>query len=307
MKLVTLRDAGRVAPGLLLPAERVLNLSTLLPTAHGPGLIELIAAGPAALDGLRALGGRAERGELKESVRALADVELLAPIPQPRKNVFCVGRNYKEHIDEAARARGNAPKVPEFPQYFTKPPTAVIGPFDDIPWDAAVTQKLDYEVELGVVIGRKGINISRERALDHVFGYTVINDITGRDLQRRHDQWFKGKGLDGSCPIGPWIVTADEVQDPQALDIWLTVNGERRQSSNTRMMIFDLREIISQLSQGLTLEPGDMIATGTPSGVGFAMDPPRLLGDGDMVVAEVQGVGRIANRVRRIEHRVAEA
>jgi 2-keto-4-pentenoate hydratase/2-oxohepta-3-ene-1,7-dioic acid hydratase in catechol pathway len=226
------------------------------------------------------------------------------PIPRPAKNVFCVGRNYVEHVAEGYRARGTEMKLPEFPQFFTKPQTAIIGPGDDIPYDPQVTQKLDYEVELGVVIGKRGKNIPKDRALGHVFGYTIINDVTGRDLQRRHEQWFKGKALDGSCPMGPHIVHASSIKDPQALDIKLRVNGEQRQSSNTKLMIFDLKTIIEQLSLGLTLEPGDVIATGTPSGVGFAMNPPGLLKGGDVVEAEVEGIGILKNAVREIPHRI---
>ena len=222
----------------------------------------------------------------------------------PVRRVFCVGRNYLEHVAEGYRARGADIKVPEFPQFFTKPATAIIGPGDDIPYDIEVTQKLDYEVELGVIIGKRGKNIPKDRALSHIFGYTIINDVTGRDLQRRHDQWFKGKGLDGSCPMGPHIVHASLLKNPQALNIKLRVNGEERQSSNTKMMIFDLPAIIESLSLGMTLEPGDVIATGTPSGVGFAMTPPGLLKGGDVVEAEVEGIGVLTNTGREIPHKV---
>lgn len=309
MKFVTFEYAGQALPGLVLANERVLNLSQALADAGIDGvaqMLDVINGGPEMLAAIRKVQAIALADQTHALSLPLAEVRLLAPIPRPLKNVFCVGRNYREHVVEGARVHGKEVKMPEYPQYFTKPPLAVIGPVDDIPWDGEVTRKLDYEVELGLVIGRTGRNIPRERALDHVFGYTVINDITGRDLQRRHDQWFKGKGLDGSCPMGPWIVTADEIADPQNLDVRLRVNGELRQNSNTSMMIFDLPEIISQLSQGLTLEAGDIIATGTPSGVGFAMDPPRLLGDGDLVETEVVGVGILRNRVRLIEHVLAK-
>ncbi len=305
MKLLTFASDTGQHPGLLLPGDTILRLDTALAqagVARIDSLQALLDAGPATLAAVRELEQAPHRDRSPNLYVPLAAVRLCAPLPWPRKNVFCVGRNYKEHVTEAAKARGKEVKIPEFPQYFTKPPTAVIGPFDDYEWDETITQKLDYEVELGVVIGRRGRNIPRERALDHVFGYTVINDLTARDLQKRHDQWFKGKGLDRSCPIGPWIVDAAEIPDPQALRVSLRVNGETRQEAPTSMMIFDVREIVAQLSQGLTLEPGDLIATGTPSGVGFAMDPPRLLADGDLVEAEVSGIGVIANRVRRIEH-----
>ena len=227
----------------------------------------------------------------------LSDVTLQAPIPSPRKNVFCVGRNYVEHVNEGYRARGAEIKLPEYPQFFTKPRTAVIGAGATVPLHANVTAMLDYEVELAVVIGRGGVNIPIEEALDHIFGFTIINDVTGRDVQRRHDQWFKGKGLDGTCPMGPWVVERGDVSDPQALDLSLKVNGEVRQSSNTKHMIFPIARIISELSLGLTLEPGDVIATGTPSGVGYAMTPPRPLKAGDVMTLEIAEIGVLENRV----------
>lgn len=294
MKIVTYSSGGVQRPGLLREDGSVVDAASGGGNRGYQSVLELVEDGATAISAL-------------EDIEAARDAvlvgaghyELLAPIPRPLKNVFCVGRNYKEHVAEAAEARGKDMKLPVAPQYFSKPPTTVIGPASDIPLHAGITSNLDYEVELAVIIGKRGVNITRERALDHVFGYTVVNDITARELQRTHDQWFKGKGLDGSCPMGPWIVPAREIPDPQALDIWLTVNGEMRQKSNTSMMIFPLDELISTLSQGLTLEPGDIIATGTPSGVGFAMKPPKLLQDGDVIEAHVQGVGTLRNRVRR--------
>lgn len=222
---------------------------------------------------------------------------LLAPIPRPAKNVFCVGRNYIEHVAEGDRAAGRETEVPKYPQFFTKPPTAVIGPDDTVPSYAAITRVLDYEVELALVIGTDGADIPPERAFDHIFGYTIVNDITARDLQRRHGQWFKGKGLDRSCPMGPWIVPADEIAAPPDLAISLTVNGETRQSSRTSQLIFGIPTIIATLSQGLTFEAGDVIATGTPSGVGYAMTPPRVLGPGDVVEATVEGIGTLRTTI----------
>jgi len=301
MKFVTFRRGARTSAGLLLDGDRVLDLGQGVPGLdNATSVLDLVLAGEA---GLQAVRTAAERPS-PSSTLALADVKLLAPIPHPRKNVFCVGRNYLEHVAEGYRTRGTEMKVPEYPQFFTKPATAVIGPGDDIPYDPEVTQKLDYEVELGVIIGRRGKNIPKDRALSHIFGYTIINDVTGRDLQRRHDQWFKGKGLDGSCPMGPHVVHASVIKNPQMLDIKLRVNGEQRQSSNTKMMIFDLPTIIESLSLGMTLEPGDVIATGTPSGVGYAMNPPGLLKDGDVVEAEVEGIGVLKNAVRQIPHKI---
>jgi 2-keto-4-pentenoate hydratase/2-oxohepta-3-ene-1,7-dioic acid hydratase in catechol pathway len=227
-------------------------------------------------------------------------VELLAPIPRPAKNIFCVGRNYKEHVEEGYRARGAVVDYPQAPQFFTKAPTAVIGPDQDTEFDAAVTQKFDYEAELGIVIGEGGKNISEVDAPQAIFGYTIVNDFTARDLQRRHDQWFKGKSLDRSCAIGPWIVHASAIPDPQDLAIALHVNGEQRQSSRTSRMIFSIARIIHELSLGMTLEPGDIIATGTPQGVGYAMEPPCFLQDGDEVAIDIENIGRLVNHVRQV-------
>jgi 2-keto-4-pentenoate hydratase/2-oxohepta-3-ene-1,7-dioic acid hydratase in catechol pathway len=230
----------------------------------------------------------------------VSEVALLAPISKPAKNVFCVGLNYLDHVAEGNRTFGRNISGQEVPVFFTKPPTAVIGPYDDILLHRSLSEQLDWEVELGVVIGTPGRNIAPDEALAHVFGYTVVNDVTSRDIQSRHKQWFKGKGLDGSCPIGPWIVTADEITSPQALDVSCRVNGETMQSASTAQMIFDVATIISVLSQGMTLEPGDIIATGTPSGVGFARTPPVWLKDGDIVETEVSRIGVMRNRVRAV-------
>jgi 2-keto-4-pentenoate hydratase/2-oxohepta-3-ene-1,7-dioic acid hydratase in catechol pathway len=227
----------------------------------------------------------------------LNEVELKAPIPRPAKNIMCLGLNYEEHAKESFEARGRRAEIPQYPVVFTKAVTSVNGPFADIPYYEAVCSQLDWEVELGVVIGRGGRNIPVEDALQHVFGYTVINDLSARDLQFRHKQYFLGKSLDGACPMGPWIVSVDEIPDPQNLDLYCWVNGELKQSSNTRYQIFTVAQIISTLSQSMTLEPGDIIATGTPSGVGFARTPPEFLQPGDIVECEIQGIGKIRNRL----------
>ncbi len=256
----------------------------------------VIEAGPGALDGARLIEAAAAR--LGDSLLPASEVRLLAPLPYPRKNVFCVGRNYLEHIAEGERAQNKTIGVTEHPVFFTKPPTSVVGPGADVPIFPHVSEKIDYEVELAVIIGKAGRDIPRERAMDHVFGYTILNDVTARDVQRRHGgQFFKGKGLDGSCPIGPVIVTADAIGDPSKLGLRLTVNGETRQDGSTADMIFDVPTLIASLSEGLTLEPGDILATGTPSGVGYAMDPPCFLKDGDIVVCEIDGIGKLENRM----------
>ena len=230
-----------------------------------------------------------------------ADSTLMSPIPVPRKNVFCVGRNYAEHIAEGERAQNVKIGVTEHPVYFTKPSTAVVPPDGDVLIFPSLSEAVDYEVELAVVIGKPGRNIAKEDAYEHIFGYTILNDITARDIQRRHGgQYFKGKALDGSCPIGPWIMTADEIPDPHNLSIGLTVNGETRQDGHTSDMIFDIPTLIASLSEGLTLEPGDIIATGTPSGVGYAMTPPAFLKAGDTVVCEISGIGALRNTLRAV-------
>lgn len=227
----------------------------------------------------------------------LALAKLRAPLPRPRKNVMCIGLNYRDHAAESARAKGLPVTIPEHPVVFTKNVTSINDPDGVIPAQPAVTSGLDWEVELGVVIGTGGRGIARERALDHVFGYTIINDVSARDLQFRHKQFFLGKSLDGSCPMGPVIVTRDEIPDPQSLALRCRVNGVLKQDSTTRDMIFDVATLISVLSQGMRLEPGDIIATGTPAGVGFARTPPEYLKSGDTVECEIEQIGRLHNRV----------
>jgi len=223
-------------------------------------------------------------------VRPRGRARLLSPIQRPTKNIFCVGRNYVEH----AKERGA--EVPSVPVFFTKPSTAIVGPEAAIvAWP--VTQNLDYEVELAVVIGKRGRDIPRAKAYDHIFGYTVLNDVTARDLQRKHAQWFKGKSLDTFAPLGPWIVHKSSLPDPHALRITLRVNGEVRQEATTADMVFRIDELIEVLSAGMTLEPGDILATGTPSGVAAGFVPPQWLKVGDVLEAEIQGIGVLRNRV----------
>jgi 2-keto-4-pentenoate hydratase/2-oxohepta-3-ene-1,7-dioic acid hydratase in catechol pathway len=232
-----------------------------------------------------------------------ASVRLLAPIPRPRKNVFGVGLNYREHVREGADIVGRSAEPPAFPTFFTRSPTSVIGPEEPVRLDQSVTLELDYEAELGVIVGRNGIDLTPTAALDFVFGYTIVNDLSARDVQRRHGQWFKGKSLDGTCPIGPCIVTSDEVPDPQDLDISLRLNGITMQASNTRHMIFHVVDVLAQLSQGMTIETGDIIATGTPGGVGFTRKPPVFLREGDVLEVEIERIGVLRNTVRTVESR----
>lgn len=231
-------------------------------------------------------------------IRRIPRRSLLAPIPYPRRNIFCVGRNYLEHVREGDLKRGIQTPIPQHPQYFTKPPSTVIGDQGAIEIEPWVSDKIDYEVELAVIIGQPIRNADPESAMAAIFGYTIINDVTARDLQRQHDQWFKGKGLDTFCPMGPWVVTQDEITDPHTLAIRLWVNGDLRQTDTTAHMHFSVGRIIADLSKGMTLMPGDVIATGTPPGVGYAMTPPQFLKAGDLVACEIEGIGRLSNPVR---------
>ena len=226
----------------------------------------------------------------------LANVKLLAPIPRPRKNIFGIGLNYTEHVAESAKSLDTSTDLPRQPVIFSKPPTSVCGPGDAIVHNAKITQQLDWEVELAAVIGTTAKGVTREDALAHVFGYTVLIDMSARDC-RRAGQWIYSKGQDTFAPMGPCIVTADEIPDPQTLDLTLSVNGVQKQSSNTAFMLFKVDELIADISQGITLEPGDIIATGTPAGVGAGMDPQEWVWPGDVIEAEVAGIGRLRHPV----------
>jgi 2-keto-4-pentenoate hydratase/2-oxohepta-3-ene-1,7-dioic acid hydratase in catechol pathway len=273
------------------------ELSKLLPGAPPPPrtLLELIQAGRDGWRGLEdRLRGLMHVGRLDGPTPA--DVRWHAPIPRPQKNIVCLGLNYASHARETTSPDRQV-KLPDVPIFFTKAPTTVNGPYDSIPWDQSATKQVDYEAELGVIVGVGGRNIRYADALDHVFGYTVINDVSARDLQFGHKQWFKGKSLDGFCPMGPVVVTPEEFGDPQAKRITLRVNGETRQDATTADMIFPVSSILEYLSQGMTIEPGDIIATGTPEGVGLGRTPPEYLNDGDVVETEIEGIGTMRNRI----------
>jgi 2-keto-4-pentenoate hydratase/2-oxohepta-3-ene-1,7-dioic acid hydratase in catechol pathway len=291
MRYVTFSLPSAPAPRLgAVRGDRVLDLSA----NGGPAsLVALIQAGPAQWQRAAAVAEA-----MGDAGLALDAVRLHAPIPRPLKNVFCLGLNYAAHARESAAARNKETKIPDIPVIFSKTPTTVNGPFDDIPVDRAVTTQVDWEVELGVIIGTPGKNIRAADALAHVFGYTVINDISARDVQIAHGgQWFKGKSLDGSCPMGPMVVTADEFGDPQAKRLQCRVNGVGKQDATTADMIFPVATIIEWLSKGMTLEAGDVIATGTPSGVGMGRDPKEFLQQGDVVETEIEGIGTLRNRI----------
>jgi 2-keto-4-pentenoate hydratase/2-oxohepta-3-ene-1,7-dioic acid hydratase in catechol pathway len=299
MRLVTYALDGADRLGLLRGEDSVVDLA---------GLYAVAAAGHDCPGDMLALIRDAERHipilqrclkdgmDLARSTRSLSEVELRAPIPRPMKNIFCIGRNYLDHLKEGDRAQGRATSMPAAPEFFSKPPTTVAGPHAAIRNPVAVTRQLDYEIELAVIIGRAGRDIPREKAFDHIFGFSIVNDVTARDLQRLHGQWFKGKSLDGACPFGPCILHVSAWSgEPFTLE--LSVNGERRQHGTTSDMLYGFDAIIATLSSGLTLEPGDIIATGTPSGVGYAMQPPSFLQHGDLVVATIDGIGSLRNEV----------
>jgi len=285
MKLVTYRHEGVERIGAVRD-EAIVDLSEV-----APSMLELIAGGPALLARARAITASAEAAVPLEAV------SLLAPIPRPRKNIICLGMNYAAHAIESLRAKGLPEKLPEHPIFFSKAPTAVNHPGAVVPLMPDVSAQRDWEVELAVVIGVGGKHISRERALSHVFGYTILNDVSARDLQARHQQFFYSKSLDGSAPMGPWIVTADEIPNPHNLRLRLRLNGVTMQDASTSDMIFDIPACIATFSHGITLEPGDVFATGTPSGVGMGMSPQRWLQAGDVMECEIERIGVLRNEV----------
>jgi 2-keto-4-pentenoate hydratase/2-oxohepta-3-ene-1,7-dioic acid hydratase in catechol pathway len=282
MRLVTFETINGERLGVLRGRHEVVEVES------PPDMLSLIDDGE---DGL--VAARSFVDSTRARTHKLGEVKLLAPIPEPRGNVIAIGRNYAAHAQETARER-----VPEPPTVFTKANTSIAGPYDDVVIDPAISTQVDWEVELGVVIGRRGRDIAAERAMDHVFGYVALNDVSARDIQFGWGgQYFKGKSLDGYCPSGPWIVTRDEIDDPQSLRLMLRVNGELKQDGNTRDMIYPVAAIIEWVSRGMTLLPGSIIATGTPDGVGFARTPPEFLHPGDVMETEIEHVGTLRNRV----------
>lgn len=295
MRLATIRT-GRRGDGVAQLAAGVVfdDEVALLPPEVGD-VDALIRGGSEALEAARRAVDDAPR-------RPLAELDLAAPLQRFNRDVLCTGWNYWDHFDESYGLReGQDPEGrPNHPTFFTKGPNAVIGPHDDVPFDPELSKKWDYEAELALVIGRDGRSIPEERALDHVAGYVVANDISQRDLQRAHGgQWLKGKSIDGTLPLGPWVTTPDEVEDPHALTISCEINGEELQHASTRQMAFSMAQLIAEVSWGMTLRAGDVLLTGTPSGIGNARDPQVFLSDGDEIVTRVEGLGELRNRVVR--------
>ena len=277
------------------------DLGASVPAGPVPDLKGMIETRAQWEPSLRALEEKLDRfiERIPAPARKPADeVTFLPPIPRPGKNPVMLGRNYQAHAEEGTRvyAAHIGSALIENPIYFTKAATSLVGHRGDV-IRHAITEELDYEVELAVIIGKGGLGIPPEKVMDHVFGYTVCNDVSARDLQHKHDQWFLGKSLDTSFPVGPWIVTKDEIPDPHALRITCRVNGEARQDANTADLIFDIPACISVFCQGVVIEPGDLFATGTPEGCGFGMEPPQFLNPGDVMECEVEGVGCLVNPV----------
>lgn len=299
MKLVTYRgtveDAARLG---VIHGDLILDAEAL-GAAHGQDIpdtmLGLIDSGKPGVAALAALV--AELGDVPIHCSVpLANATLCAPIPRPRKNIWGIGLNYTEHVAESARALDTSSELPQQPVVFSKPPTCVIADKEPILHNSKMTQQLDWEVELAVIMGSGGKHIAKEDALSHVFGYTVMIDVSARD-NRRAGQWIFSKGQDSFGPMGPCIVTADEIPDPQGLDLWLTKNGVEKQRSNTKFMLFDVASLIADISTGMTVEPGDVIATGTPAGVGAGLDPQEWMWPGDTIIAGVDGIGTLTHPV----------
>ncbi|MCO6149332.1 fumarylacetoacetate hydrolase family protein [Flavobacterium sp. NRK1] len=299
MKLVTYRinhtpsRLGFIEEQMIIDAEKLGHIkNSPLPD----NMLDFIDLGMNAINHAVTLINTATKEELEECSIPIANATLMAPIPKPRKNIFGIGLNYTEHVAESARTLDTSKELPQEPVIFSKPTTAVTGPETDIIHNQKITKQLDYEVELAVIIGKGGKNISKENAMDHVYGYTVINDISARDC-RRAGQWIVSKGQDTFAPMGPVLVTRDEIADPHNLNLRLTVNGVEKQNSNTKFMLFNIEDLIRDLSTVFTLETGDIIATGTPAGVGAGRNPQEFMWPGDVVEATVEGIGTLRNTI----------
>ena len=299
MRICTFEQRGNPSAGVVAADGTIVSTVDLLGGATDEDdVLDLLLSGEELWAELRTAAGRARGGI------PLASAKLHAPIPRPPRNVFCVGWNYSEHFEEGKQARGQsgpqlAPQeIPQFPSLFTKNPATVVGPDAPVIFPAPHSEQLDWEAELAVVIGKGGRDIAEAAAMSHIFGYTCANDVSVRDVQRRHGgQWFKGKNFDTHLPMGPWIVTADDL-DPSDLAIRSRVNGVGKQDSRTKFMVFKIPRLIAEISAGCELWPGDMIITGTPAGVGFARTPPEYLKVGDVVEVEIEGIGVLRNPIR---------
>lgn len=299
MKLVTYRinhtpaRLGFIEENMVIDIEKLGHIKM---TPMPNNMLEFIDLGTDGIKQVTHLYNIATKEELLDCSIPIGNATLLAPIPKPRKNIFGIGLNYTEHVAESARTLDTSKELPQQPVIFSKPPSAVIGTEGDIIHNQKITQQLDYEVELAVIIGKHGKRIAKEEAMDYVYGYTVINDISARDC-RRAGQWIVSKGQDTFAPMGPMLVTKDEIENPHNLNLSLKVNGVEKQNSNTQFMLFNINDLIHDLSTVFTLEPGDIIATGTPAGVGAGRNPQEFMWPGDVVEATVEGIGTLKNYI----------
>ncbi len=286
MRLATFEYRGEQRIGVV-QEQQIVDVS-----AAAGDMVAVVQGGEGALKAVHAAASSGER-------LSLGQVRLLAPFPRPVKNILCLGVNYRAHADEAARAGARATaEAPKYPIWFTKAVTSVCGPYDDIELNLGLSQKYDWEAELAVVIGRAGRHIPHDRAMEYVHSYTVFNDFSVRDFQLDHGgQWFMGKSLDRASPMGPWLVTADELGDPGKLRISCRINGVTKQNASTSELIFDVPTVIADISQILTLEPGDVISTGTPAGVALGRNPPEWLKPGDVMETQIERIGTLRNRM----------
>lgn len=303
MKLLTYTSKNHPEPALgFIRQNRVVDMESFGKKVGLPlpgSMNELIAMGAEIIATINDRLASADESIFEGISFDFQEITLQAPIPRPNKNIFGIGLNYTEHVAESARSLDTTGKLPQKPIIFSKPPTAVTATHTEVIKNTGLTAQLDWEVELAVVLGKKGKNIPKGEAMDYVFGYTIINDISARDC-RREGQWIVSKGQDTFAPMGPVLVTCDEIQDPHNLNLSLRVNGVEKQNSNTRFMLFRIPELIEDLSTCFTLEPGDIIATGTPAGVGAGRNPQEWLMDGDVVEATVDGIGTLVNTVKEI-------
>ncbi|MFA5555996.1 MAG: fumarylacetoacetate hydrolase family protein [Flavobacteriaceae bacterium] len=302
MKLLTYLTSDNEQRAAFIHNNKAVDLEDFGDVTNFPlpnNLLELIDMGFEVIAEINSLLEDVSEAELNEISYDLDEIQIIAPIPKPRKNIIGIGLNYTEHVAESARTLDTTGKLPQKPIIFSKPPTTVTGPNTNVLLNPKLTQQLDWEVELAVVISKKGKYVAKENALDYVFGYTIINDISARDC-RREGQWIVSKGQDTFAPMGPYLITKDEIENPHNLNLSLKLNGVEKQNSNTQFMLFNINDLIEDLSTVFTLEAGDIIATGTPAGVGAGRNPQEWMKDGDVVECYVEKIGHLKNTVKEI-------
>ena len=300
MKLLTYLTSDNEQRAAFIHNNKAVDLEDFGDVTNFPlpnNLLELIDMGFEVIAEINSLLEDVSEAELNEISYDLDEIQIIAPIPKPRKNIIGIGLNYTEHVAESARTLDTTGKLPQKPIIFSKPPTTVTGPNTNVLLNPKLTQQLDWEVELAVVISKKGKYVAKENALDYVFGYTIINDISARDC-RREGQWIVSKGQDTFAPMGPYLVTKDEIENPHNLNLSLKLNGVEKQNSNTQFMLFNINDLIEDLSTVFTLEAGDIIATGTPAGVGAGRNPQEWMKDGDVVECYMEKIGKLTNTVK---------